>query len=138
MSRVRPGGSKRWSSRASGATEDYKTGVKNPRQGWEEATSKAEDTYKSGIQQSISEGRFGKGVKKAGNAKWQQKALAKGGDRYAGGILQGEADYASGISPYMSAIEAVTLPPRGPKGDPRNIERVKAINDALRKVKLGK
>jgi hypothetical protein len=36
----------------------------------------------------------------------------------------------------LQVIESIQLPPRGPKGDPRNIERVRVIAQALRARKL--
>jgi hypothetical protein len=46
-------------------------------------------------------------------------------------------DYAKGFGPYANVIAATTLPPRYPKGDPRNIERVSAIAQALHQEKVG-
>ena len=36
-----------------------------------------------------------------------------------------------GFQPYADTIRSTTLPPRFPKGDPRNLERTKAIATAL-------
>jgi hypothetical protein len=36
----------------------------------------------------------------------------------------------------LDVIANTVLPPRGPKGDPRNLDRVKAITTALRAKKL--
>jgi hypothetical protein len=50
---------------------------------------------------------------------------------------QRQQDYQEGVQPYLDTIAATVLPPRFPKGDPRNLERVKAITTALRKRKTG-
>ena len=136
MARVRPGSSERWKRRASASATDYESGVRNPRKDWARATADAEANFDSGIRQAVSEKRFSKGVAKAGTEKWRDKTLSKGVLRYPSGIADAEDDYARGVAPYLDAIEKVTLPPRGPKGDPRNLERVKAINNALRAKKL--
>ena len=43
-------------------------------------------------------------------------------------------DYQAGVQPYLDTIAATTLPPRFTKGDPRNLDRVKIISQALRNV----
>ena len=136
MAKVRAGGDKRWVNRASVATEDYKAGILNPRVDWAQATKNAEQNYNTGVQAAISAGSFGKGVTKAGSAKQQSKAVSKGSQRYASGVADAQSDYANAIAPYLQVIESTTLPPRGPKGDPRNLDRVKAITVALRNKKL--
>lgn len=136
MAKVRTGGAEKWSRKASQSTADYEQGVKNPRADWQQATVAATENQKQGVLDAISRGSFEKGVKKAGSAKWQTNALAKGQQRYVEGVQQATNDYESAVAPYMATIEGTQLPPRYPKGDPRNIQRVKAINDALRKKKL--
>ena len=136
MPKVRQGGSDRWVNRASVATEDYKTGIMNPRTDWSQATLAAKDNYARGIQDAISKDSFSKGVRKAGSQKQQSKAVGKGAQRFAAGVADAQGDYAAAIAPYLQVIESTTLPPRGPKGDPRNLERVKAITVALRNKKL--
>lgn len=135
MPKIRTGGSAKWVNRASSATNEYSEGVKNPRNDWAEATKNAEATYQSGIQQAIAEKRFAKGVTKAGSEKWRQKAIEVGPSRFSQGVQVSEDAYASGIQPFLDTIQRTTLPPRGPKGDPRNLERVKIMADALRKRK---
>jgi hypothetical protein len=136
MPKVRTGGDKRWVDRASVATEDYKSGILNPRTDWAQATKGAAENWAKGIQQAVSNGSFSKGVQKAGSQKQQQKSVGKGAQRYAAGVAEGQSDYAAAIAPYLQIIESTTLPPRGPKGDPRNLDRVKAITVALRGKKL--
>jgi hypothetical protein len=134
---VRTGGDAKWKERSSMASGAYEQGVKNPRVNWEEATKNAEANYKAGITDAMAKGRFGKGVAKAGSAKWQAGALAKGAQRFSQGVQLSQDAYASGIAPYLDTIKNLTLPPKGPKGSPQNIERVKAVADALRKKKMG-
>jgi len=136
MPKVRANGSQRWVDRASVATEDYKSGILNPRTDWANATKAAAGNYVQGIQQAITNKSFEKGVQRAGSQKQQQKAIGKGAMRYAPGVQDAQSDYAQAIAPYLQVIEQTTLPPRGPKGDPRNIDRVKAITVALRQKKL--
>ena len=136
MPKVRSGGTQRWVDHASRATEDYVAGIQNPRADWATQTANAESSYERGIQEAISMKRFGKGVKKAGSASQIAGAVGKGAQRYAGGVTDGQAKYANNVQPFLDVINSTTLPPRGPKGDPRNIDRVKAITAALRNKKL--
>ena len=127
----------KWKRRASVAAPDYEAGIDNPRTSWEESTLKAADSQAKGVQQAIANKSFEKGIKKAGNAKWQQRAKQLGAQRFAEGVAVAEDAYKAGFQPYKEAIERVSLPPKGPKGDPRNYARVAAIGEALRKVKTG-
>lgn len=127
----------KWSRVAAQRTEDYQMGVAAPRVPWAAAAKAAEDRYKAGVTEAANRGAFGKGVTAAGDARWQSKATAKGPTRFAEGVQLSGADYAAGVQPYLDAIAATTLPPRYPKGDPRNVERVRVMSAALRKRKTG-
>jgi len=114
---------------------DYEEGVKSPRRPWAESAKRAEEAYKAGVTAAAQAGRYGKGVDAAGNEKWQKKALEKGVARYGPGVQVAADDYERGFAPYRDVIERTTLPPKYPKGDPRNIQRVAAIAKALRDAK---
>ncbi|GAI83151.1 unnamed protein product, partial [marine sediment metagenome] len=78
-----------------------------------------------------------KGVIKAGSKKWQDKALKKGPGRFAEGVYIAGPDYEKGFAPYHEAIARVDLGPRFPKRDPRNLDRVRRVVNALVAEKLG-
>lgn len=128
--------SQKWARVAAQSQTEYEEGVKNPRVDWAEATRAAEGNYERGVQGSIQRKSFGKGVAKAGTAKWQSMTLAKGPSRWANGIQVSLAAYESGFAPFREVIQRTSLPPRGPKGDPKNIQRVAVLADALHKEKL--
>lgn len=118
-------------------TEDYKIGVTSPRRDWEKSAVAAGDTHKAAMAQAAANNSFAKGVTKAGTGKWQARALQKGPGRFAEGVMVGQGDYEKGFQPYRDEIEKTLLPPRFPKRDPRNIQRVSALNNALGKKKTG-
>jgi len=122
---------KKWATVTPGRTEDYRAGVESPRRDWETATAGAEDAYQAGVTQAIAEKRFGKGVRSAGSEKWQRNAIDKGTQRWGPGVAMAESQYAAGYAPIRDAIERTTLPPRYARRDPRNLNRVKAIVDAV-------
>lgn len=117
---------------------DYEDGIRNPRTDWATSTAAANDAWKAGVQQAIAADSFRRGVASAGTATWQANAISKGPARWQQGVAAGAANYEGGFAPYRDAIERLTLPPRFAKRDPRNLDRVKAVVDALIKVKTGK
>jgi len=123
--------SKKWASVTPQRTADYEAGVKSPKKDWETSTAAAEDAYQTGVQQAIGERRFGKGVRKAGTEKWQRGATQKGVPRWGQGVALAEPAYAAGFSPFRDAIERLNLPPRYARRDARNLNRVKAVVDAM-------
>ncbi len=128
----------KWTRVTPGRTEDYKLGIQNPKRDWEEETLAGKENWKSGVDAAAANDLFAKGVKLAGSAKWREKALKKGPGRFSEGVYLAGPDYEKGFAPYHAAIERVDLGPRFPKRDPRNLERVKKIVDALVAEKLGK
>lgn len=136
MPKVRQGTGQKWGTNASQSGAYYKQGIQNPRTDWAQATVGAAANQAAGAQKAISEKRFEKGVSKAGSAKWQNGAITKGVDRFSTGVQAAQGDYEQAITPFLQTIESTTLPPRYPKGDPRNMQRVIAMADALRKKKL--
>ena len=126
----------KWKRVAGQSGPSYEEGVRNPKTDWKTATLQAKENYKLGIQNSIANDSFAKGVNKAGTETWQQNAIEKGPARYTQGVGLADQKYIDGFQPYHSVIANLTLPPRGPKGDPKNINRVAVIAAALHKKKL--
>ena len=116
-------------------TQDYDEGVSNPSADWAANTKAAETRWKDGINKASQRGAFGKGVAKVGSEKWQRKAKEVGTRRWGEGVQAAKGDYAAGFAPYASVIASTNLPPKYPKGDPRNLDRVAAIAKALRAKK---
>lgn len=117
-------------------TEDYKIGVQNPKRDWAEETEAGKLNWKMGIDQAAAKDLFAKGVRAAGTGKWRDNALTKGPGRFAEGVMLAAPDYEKGFAPYHQAIERADLGPRFPRRDPRNLNRVKVIVDALIEEKL--
>jgi hypothetical protein len=126
----------KWKRVATGAAEEYRVGIENPKADWATETKNAETRYQAGVTSAISRKAFGKGVSKAGTSKWQSMSIAKGPSRWSEGIgLSGEA-YREGFEPYARVLSSLSLPERGHKGDPKNIARVTAVANALHNEKL--
>lgn len=118
-------------------SEDYKLGISSPRKDWAQAAAAAEGNFKAGVTAAANAGMYGKGVNAAGTQKWKEKALAKGPGRFSEGTMLAAPDYAKGFAKFRDVIEKTTLPARFPKGDPRNVERVRVISAELRRAKVG-
>jgi len=126
---------KKWATVTPMRSADYEAGVRNPRRDWATAASASEDAWKTGVTAAAAKNLFSKGVNFAGTPKWSAGAINKGVARWGPGVTVAEADYQRGFSPYRDAIERVTLPPRFARRDPRNLARVKAIVDAMIRIK---
>ena len=127
----------KWTRVTPGRTDDYKKGVQNPRRDWEAETKASEGNWKAGVDAAHSKGMFGKGVTEAGTAKWKDKTLKKGPGRFSEGVYIAGPDFEKGFAPFREAIASVDLGPRYPKRDPRNLDRVKKVVDALVAKKVG-
>lgn len=128
---------KKWRDRAGVAGGDYKEGVQRTKKDWATETGNAEESYEIGVQSAIADKRFGKGVDAAGTGKWKRKAIDVGSKRFGPGVAAAEEDFEKGFAPYLSALQGISLPPRYPRGDVRNIERVRIIAETLNRVRVG-
>jgi hypothetical protein len=113
------------------AGASYEEGVRNPRKPWAESAAAAETNYRDSVTQAATQGRYGKGVRKAGNQKWQTRASTLGAQRFPSGVAMAAPDWTAGFAPYHQAISAAQLPPRRPARDPANRLRINAILDAV-------
>lgn len=130
--------SAKWARVASVSQSEFEAGVREPRKDWQKAAVDAESNYEQGVQRAIQNKRFGKGVAQAGTQKWQSRTLQVGPTRWAEGINVSTDAYERGFQPYRDVLERLQLPPRGPKGDPKNIQRVAAVAKALHDAKMAR
>lgn len=127
----------KWKKNVGTAGPEYKKGVEDPSVDWEGATKDAEEAYKEGVIKAANEGRFGRGVGEAGNEKWRRKTADVGVSRWGTGVQAAGPEYEKGMGPVLSALAAISYPKRYPAGDERNLDRVRAENQALHKLKTG-
>lgn len=120
----------------SAAGEDYANGVRGAGQRWQQNASNAENNYSQGVQEAIGRKAFSKGVTESGGSHYEDRAVNVGAQRFPQGIRAAQATWAESTAPYLQAIASATLPPRGPKGDPRNQQRSQMMAEILRKKKV--
>lgn len=125
----------KWKRRAGSAGEEYKTGVEGTSKSWAASAGASEPAYKQGVTAAANAGRFGRGVARAGDAKWKQNAAMKGPARFSQGVELAEGDYQKGFAPFHEAIGRTDLPQRGPRGSESNYQRVSGIGKALHQLK---
>jgi len=126
----------RWARRAAASSPDYEQGVSGTTRDWAAASAAAENSYKLGVTTAANAGRFGKGVAKAGTAKWKKNTIQKGPARYAQGVGVAQPEYSGGFAPFLEAIGRIDLPARGPAGSAQNYQRIAPIGNALNALKL--
>lgn len=129
--------SQKWSDVTQTKSQYYSAGVSNAKNDWATNTAGAAPAWAAGVNEAVANGRFGSGVAKAGTAKWKANTINLGVSRWPQGVANGKASYANGFGPYAQVIQNTTLPPRGPKGSPQNMQRSSAMASALHQAKVG-
>lgn len=127
---------KKFAQRAQAAGPAYAEGVANPRRPWAASAKASSDAWSQGVQTAIQNGRFTKGIDRAGDAKWSANAAGVGAQRYPTGAAAAAPAYGNGFSAYLTVLSNLSLPPRFPRGDPRNNDRVSAVTAALHAKKV--
>lgn len=126
----------KWAQVTPGRSSFYESGSQGKGGDWESNTVAAKGVYKMAISASGIENRYAGGVRKAGGAKWERKVKDVGVSRYGPGISAGKDDYASGFAEYASMLSGMSIPDRGPRGDPGNYAIVEKVGSALHKKRL--
>ena len=127
----------KWARVTPGRVAEYQSGVQSPRTSWAQATSGADNAWKEGTAQAAAKGSFKRGVMAAGDNKWQTNTLNKGPARFSEGVAMSEPAFAEGFAKYAAVIQNTQLPPRYPRGDKRNLDRVQVLATALNKARTG-
>uniref|UniRef100_A0A6M3LKB2 Uncharacterized protein n=1 Tax=viral metagenome TaxID=1070528 RepID=A0A6M3LKB2_9ZZZZ len=138
MANIRPIDSivRKWKEVTPLRATEYAFGIRNPKKDWASEAIAANDTFVKAVTMAAQQGRYKGGVAAAGTTKWQDNSIAKGPNRFSEGVLLSAPAYEAGIVPFHKVIQDTTLPPRGPTGDPTNLNRVAVIDKALHDKKL--
>lgn len=126
----------KWGRNSALAGDSYRDGVQAPRRSWSASTAAADEARKAGLAEADARNAFITGVEAAGDTKWKQNATILGPARFRQGVQNAQPVFSSGFSRSHNVISSTTLPPRGPKGSPENIERVRVIADALHSARV--
>jgi len=126
----------KWAEVTPGRSTYYATGSAGKGGEWEGRTIASKGVYKQAISAAGIENRFAGGVRKAGGGKWERKVQGVGVSRFGPGIGAAKEDYATGFGEYASLLSGMSIPDRGPRGDPGNYAIVQKVGDALHKKRL--
>lgn len=126
----------KWSTNAAAAQSYYAAGVANAGNTWQTNTLNAAGNYDNAVKSGTIKQMFSGGVKKAGAAKYQNKATTLGATRFSQGVQAAGADYSAGVTPYLQTIAGLTLAARAPRGSASNLQRVTQIATALNAKRL--
>ena len=126
----------KWADVTPGKSSYYESGTSGMGGEWESRTAGAKSTYKTALSVAGIEDRFAGGVRRAGGAKWERKVSAVGVSRFGPGIGAAKEDYAAGVGDFLSLLSGMSIPDRGPRGDPGNYAIVQKVGDALHKKRL--
>lgn len=124
-------------ARAGVAGQDYTNGVKAAGTTQFDNAIAAKDSWSQGVQLAVQNNSFVNGLNKAGPQKWVTNATSKGSKNYGPGVAAAQSAYVAGFTPYLNTLANLSLPPRYPRGDPRNAARSQAVGQALNKQRTG-
>jgi hypothetical protein len=126
---------KKFVTRAGAAAGDYASGVANAGSRWQAGAEASDEAYKSGVTEAMNEGRFTKGIRKAGAAKYQNNATKLGPDRFRTGVQNAEGAYSTGVQPFISAMQGFDYGPKGARGSSTNRARIDRHLDLMKKTR---
>src|SRR5262249_35035117 len=127
----------KFTNRGAAAAGDYANGVKTAGQQWQQGAGAGAGNYAAGVQDAITRGAFAKGIQQSGSQRYQDRASTVGAQRFPQGIRDAGPTWEANTAPYLQTLASLNLPPRRPKGDPANFQRVQVVGDALRRRKVG-
>ncbi len=107
----------KWGRNTKGAVQDYAKGVRAVSTAPGQAAAQRADAYLSGVQRSVSEGKWQERVAAVGLSEWQSKTIDKGVPRIAQGVDSAQPDvmrFAAEVLPHIEAgRSALEATPRG-------------------------
>ena len=119
-----------------GKGPELEAGLRDPKKNWHEHTLAASEAWRGGVEGAIARDGFAKGVGAVDQSDYLDPALKLGVKRYRDGVTYGVPKYGTKFAPFRDVIAATILPPRGPVGDPANVERVRIMAAALHDAKV--
>jgi len=126
----------KYKAKTSAAGGDYADGIKFPGRDQGEAAAAASQTWRDAVSAPGVQERFAERARES-TAKWSKNASTLGARRYTEGTSNAVEEFGKNVQASLSIIASTELPARFPKGDPRNLDRVRVLNENLRKGKVG-
>jgi hypothetical protein len=122
----------KWSRNAGAAATEFAANAQGAADKWGRNTQASGGNFRQAISAGNIQAKFERGVSKAAQlGKFARKLASVGAGRYSEGVGGAQQDWSTGFEPYHGVLQTISLPPRAPRGDARNYERVKAVGQAL-------
>lgn len=130
----------KWQTRAGAASTDYSEGARATDKDQAARAIAAKGVYQQGLQESFARNAYEKGLARSGKQGWLAGVEQKGAQNFSTGVSADIArnKYVQNSSKYDSARKAAESLPRGARGSANNLQRVAAVANALRAVKVAK
>lgn len=119
------------------AGPEYEYGVRNPKADWATEAAGAEPRWIEGVTDAGRRKLYSAGVRKTGTPGWQTGAVEKGVSVYPSRASAAAPKFGTEFGKYHGIIARTDIGPRFAAGDPRNLDRVRKITEALHKGKIG-
>lgn len=126
----------KWGLVTPGRAAEYSARAQAAGQKWESGAIGAVPIMLQALSAANMAARVAQGLRRAGAGKFSRKIRTVGEMRFGPGIAAAVADYGERFAPFLQIIQGVTLPGRGPRGDPRNYQRSTAVGDALYRARI--
>ncbi len=127
----------KWARVTPGRSQDYVTRASASGAAWQDGTNNAEANYNAAVQEAIGRGAYGQGT--AGKAGAYTAGITdKGALRWGPGVAASRQKFEQRIARSLQALASVGLPPKLPRGNPGNLMRVAAVDEALHAAKMGR
>jgi hypothetical protein len=103
-----------WAASAGRAQTQWQTGVEGYNGDWAGATTSQQSAMTTNWTQSVSSGKWARGVQAVGTAGWKSRTVSKAAN-FGVGFQAGAANQAAASQKIMSALQSIvpSLPPRG-------------------------
>lgn len=115
---------KRLSSAGFNFADRYQQGTQNKGTDWQRGAAAAASNYAAGVQKSLADNAFSKGVQRASASRYDEGVRTKGAANWPTGMQLAENRYVEGVQPFVNLWGAALSTPRGPKGSPANLARM--------------
>lgn len=92
----------KWANRASAASGDYRAGVENTQKDPTALAIAAGPKYIQRVTQAYQDGRYTRGLQRAGKAGWLEGVLNKGVNNYSAGVTASVDKFAARIAPVLA------------------------------------
>lgn len=128
--------SSRFATRAAAALPEYLEGTAAAGNEWLQGTVEGEANFAAGVTAAVASKAFSRGARKAGAASFVDGTQKKGATRFPQGVAEAGPDWEKGVKPFLDTVAGLTLPKRGRRGDPANLQRVAMVANALHAKKV--